>query len=91
LLTLLSVICIISRYMAEAPLSPRSAKARAIEKRFGEPLEKTLRRLYYEEDLTQTEVAKKLRVQRGTLAGWMIRLGINQRAFADQKAKELAS
>jgi predicted DNA-binding protein (UPF0251 family) len=78
----------------QAPQAIRSARVRAIEKRFGEPLEKVLRRLYYEEDLTQTEVAKRLRVQRGTLAGWMIRLGINQRALAGQAAqaaKELAS
>jgi transcriptional regulator with XRE-family HTH domain len=64
---------------------------RRLEAKFGEPIEVILRRLYYEEGLSQAEVAKKLRIPPGTLGGWMIRLGINQRALAGQAAKELAS
>lgn len=50
-----------------------------------------LRRLYYEEGLSQLQVAKRLKVPAGTIANWMIRLGINQRAMAEQAAKELVS
>jgi len=50
-----------------------------------------LKRLYWDEGLTQAEVAKRLHVPAGTIGGWMIRFGINQRAMAEEKAKELAS
>ncbi len=69
----------------------RSKHIRRIEARFAEPLEQVLRRLYYEEGLTLTEMGRRLRVSAGTLSGWMVRLGINQRALAEQAAKELAS
>lgn len=64
---------------------------RQIEEKHGATMEAILRQLYYDEGLSQAEVAKKLRVPAGTLAGWMIRLGVNQRALAEQAAKELAS
>jgi hypothetical protein len=73
------------------PSGPRSKRIRTIEKRFGEPVDVVLRRLYYEEGLTLDEIAAKLRIPRGTLGGWMIRFGINQRAVAEQAGKELAS
>lgn len=69
----------------------RSKRIAAIEARFGEPIEQTLIRLHYTEGRPLAEIAKKLRVPAGTLPGWMIRLGINQRAFAEKAAKELAS
>lgn len=69
----------------------RSRRITQLEARHGEPIEQLLRRLYYDEGLSQAEVAKKLRVPHGTLAGWMIRLGINQRAMAEQAAKELSA
>lgn len=62
-----------------------------MEKRFGQPIEQVLRRLYWEEGLTQAEVAKKLRVPAGTVGGWLIRFGINQRALAEQAAKGLSA
>jgi transposase len=75
----------------ETPRSIRSKRVQAIEKRFGQPLEEILRKLYYEEGLTQAEVAKRLRVPPGSIGGWLIRFGINQRALAGQAARELAS
>ena len=71
--------------------SIRSKRIRALEKRLGEPIDQILKRLYYDEGLTQAEVAKRLRVPPGSVGGWMIRFGINQRALAEQAAKELAS
>ena len=78
--------------MAIAPVQiPRSKRIRTIEKRLGEPMQDILKRLYWNEGLTQAEVAKRLRVPAGTIGGWMIRFGINQRAVAEEKAKEMAS
>ena len=80
--------------MAEAttPRGRRSKRMRAIEKRFDdEPIEQILKRLYYDEGLTQAEVAKRLRVPAGSVGGWLIRFGINQRALAELAAKEMAS
>lgn len=69
---------------------PRSKRIKALEERFGEPIEVTLRRLYYDEELTQLQVARRLRVPRGTVAGWLIRFGINQRALAGSVGKRPA-
>jgi DNA-directed RNA polymerase specialized sigma24 family protein len=66
----------------------RSRRIEQLESRFGEPIEKLLTRLYYDEGLTQAEVAKRLRVPAGTVGYWMARLGINQRAVAARAAKE---
>ena len=75
----------------EVARSIRSKRVQAIEKRFGLPLEEILRKLYYEEGLTQAEVAKRLRVPAGSIGGWLIRFGINQRALAAEAAKELSA
>jgi DNA-binding transcriptional regulator LsrR (DeoR family) len=75
----------------QSPRAIRSKRVQAIEKRHGEPLEEILRKLYYDEGLTQAEVAKRLRVPAGSIGGWLIRFGINQRTLAGQAAKELAS
>jgi DNA-binding transcriptional regulator LsrR (DeoR family) len=75
----------------EVARSIRSKKVRAIEKRHGKPLEQILRELYYDEGLTQAEVGKRLRVPAGSVGGWLIRFGINQRALAEQAAKELSA
>jgi DNA-binding transcriptional regulator LsrR (DeoR family) len=56
---------------------------RQLEEKYGEPIETILRRHYYDDGLSQAQVAKKLRVPEGTLAGWMVRLGINQRRLAE--------
>lgn len=68
---------------------PRSRRITQLESRFDEPIEQILRRLYYEEGLSQAGVAKRLKVPAGTIAGWMIRFGINQRRLAGQAAKEM--
>jgi len=77
--------------MENLPQAPRSKRIRAIEKRLNEPIGEILRRLYYDEGLTLDQVAAKLRVPRPTLAHWMLRLGLNQRAVAGKAGKELAS
>ena len=64
---------------------------RAVEAAYGKPIETVLRTLYYEEALSLEAMADVIGVPAGTLAGWMIRLGINRTAMADAKAKELAS
>lgn len=69
----------------------RSKRMDKIEARFGEPIEQLLVRLYYTEGRSRTEIAKLLRVPAGTLPGWFVRLGINQRAFAERAAKELSA
>lgn len=80
-----------SSRMAITPVQlPRSKRIRTIEKRLGEPMQDILRRLYWEEGLTQAEVAKRLRVPAGTIGGWMIRFGINQRRLAERAAQEVA-
>lgn len=67
--------------------SVRSKRVRAIERRFDAPLEEVLRRLYYEERLTQAEVARRLRVPAGSVGGWLVRFGIGQRQLAEQAAQ----
>ena len=69
----------------------RSRRIDQLEARFKEPIDQLLRRLYYDEGLSQAEVAQYLKVPQGTIASWMIRLRINQRAMAEQAAKERAS
>jgi uncharacterized protein YjcR len=51
-------------------------------------MDEILRQLYWEESLTQAEIAKRLRVPPGTIGGWMIRYGINRRAVAEEKAQD---
>jgi len=70
----------------------RSRRISQLEARYGVSIEQLLRRLYYDEGLSQAGVAKRLKVPAGTIASWMIRLGINQRRLAaEQAAKEAAS
>jgi transcriptional regulator with XRE-family HTH domain len=69
----------------------KTRRMRAVEERLGEPIEAILRRLYYDEGLTQAEVAARLSVPAGTIATWMIGFGINQRSMAHQAARDLAS
>jgi hypothetical protein len=64
---------------------------RKLETRYGEPVEQLLKRLYWEEGLSLLAISKKLRIPASTIAGWMIRFGINQRAMAEQGAKELSA
>ena len=64
---------------------------RAVEERLGEPISDLLRRMYYDEGLTQAQVADRLEVPAGTIATWMIALGINQRAMASRAAEELSA
>lgn len=64
---------------------------RALEKAKRKPIEDILRSLYYGDGLTLAEMEAKLGVPAKTLHGWMVRLGINQRAMAEQGAKELVS
>jgi DNA-binding transcriptional regulator LsrR (DeoR family) len=72
-------------------LQPRSKRIRKIEKRFGKRMEEVLSQLYWEESLTQAEVAKRLGVPAGTLAGWMIRFGVNRRAVEERALAEPAA
>ncbi len=70
----------------------RSRRIDQLEARYGVPIDQLLRRLYYEEGLSQAGVAKRLKVPVGTIASWMIRLGINQRRLAaEQAARETIS
>jgi DNA-directed RNA polymerase specialized sigma24 family protein len=69
----------------------RSRRVDALEDRYQEPIEDLLRHLYYDQHLTLAEIAERLEVPAGTVGNWMVRLGINQRAMAEQAAKELAS
>jgi len=64
---------------------------RALEKAKRKPIEDILRALYYGEGLTLNEMEARLGVPAKTLHGWMVRLGINQRAMAEQAAKELTA
>jgi len=64
---------------------------RAIEAQYGKPVEQVLRELYYEQGLTQFEVAAVLAVPLGTVAGWMVRLGINPMTLARTAAIEEAA
>ena len=73
------------------PRTIRSKRVQAIEKRHGKPLEQILRELYYEERLTQAEVAKRLHVPAGSVGGWLIRFGIDRTTLAEQAAKELSA
>jgi hypothetical protein len=68
----------------------RSRRIDELEAQFGEPIEQLLRRLYYADGLSQAELGERLGVPAGTIAGWMIRLGINQRRLAGEAARELA-
>lgn len=56
----------------------------------GEPIASILETLYYEEQLTQLEIAERLQVPAGTLAGWMVRMGIGLRTLADKGRLGLA-
>ena len=55
---------------------------RAIEALYGKGIEQVLRELYYDQGLTQVEVAAVLSVPTATVAGWMVRLGINPMSLA---------
>lgn len=55
------------------------------------PIDEILRALYYEEGLTLVEMESRLGVPAKTLHGWMVRLGINQRALAEKAAQELTA
>jgi len=77
--------------MDSTPRSIRSKQVRAIEKRFRKPIAEILRKLYWEEHLTQAEIAEKLGVPAGSIGGWLVRFGLDHRTLAEQAAKELAS
>jgi hypothetical protein len=64
---------------------------RQVEATYDKPIENILRTLYYDERRTYEEMEAELGVPRKTIHGWMVRLGINPRRLADQKAAELAS
>ena len=66
----------------------RSKKIDELELRYQEPIIDLLRHLYYDQGLTQLQIAERLDVPAGTIATWMIGLGINQRAYAARAAQE---
>jgi hypothetical protein len=69
----------------------RSKRVEALEVRYAEPIDDLLRHLYYDQDLTLAEIAAHLEVPAGTIGNWMVRLGINQRAYAGKAARELSA
>jgi DNA-binding GntR family transcriptional regulator len=48
----------------------KSRAEQAVEARFGEPVETVLRRLYFDERLSQEQVAERLGVGRQTVIRW---------------------
>lgn len=64
---------------------------RALEASRNQPIEAILRSLYYDQGLTLAEIEDQLGVPAKTVGGWMVRLGINQRALAEKAAQELSA
>ena len=51
------------------------------------PDEETLRRMYWEDEMTQKEIGKKFSVSRGTVSNWMLAAGIETRTGGKESSE----
>lgn len=59
----------------------KTAKMRAIERKFGEPVEAVLRQYYIEKGYTLSDLAELLDISESTVWLWMLKLGIPTRQW----------
>jgi transposase InsO family protein len=74
------------KWLARKTAETRSSRARRLANRLSAPLIEEIARLRRERRLTAAQIARRLRLARSTVAGWLARLGMGRLKLIDPKA-----